>query len=145
MVLSVPRPTTSVSSGNLLEIKFLVAHPRPTESKTLGSGPEICVVIRALGDLGICWTLKTTVSDEHESSIVEKLSFCYSCRGGGDGGVSIPWQQGSISVNPFGLWTSLCVRFLFVLFGGLLFFSPAWFRGSLAFAHIPLIIYFLRA
>lgn len=44
----VPKPTTS--SGDLLEMQILKAHPRPTEAETLGVGPAVCVLTSLPGD-----------------------------------------------------------------------------------------------
>lgn len=53
MVVSVRRhevPKPATSSGNLLEMQILKAHPRPTEAETLGVGPAVCVLTSLPGD-----------------------------------------------------------------------------------------------
>lgn len=40
-----------VSPGHILEVQFLRPHQRPTESKTLGWGPIICILTNPPGDL----------------------------------------------------------------------------------------------
>lgn len=54
----VPRTVASTSTGNLLEIQILKAHPRPPDQNISGLVPVACVLVSSPGDSEAHWSLR---------------------------------------------------------------------------------------
>lgn len=120
--MCVSKPTTPASSGNMLEITFLVTHPRPTEPKALEVGPRnLCF------NMGTCFTWMTIVLNEHKSSFVGKLAHLLLFM------LLVGWLGVLMEVVCTRLWEDLDLVILFGVCASLYlweFFCLFWFYSA---------------
>lgn len=48
-----PQISSTASPGSLSKMQVLGLYPRPSESETLGQGPEVCMLVSPLGDSAV--------------------------------------------------------------------------------------------